>query len=56
MALKTSNKSRKKDVNDQITDSVKKEKGAIHSWWWFSNKPKPYLIAAAIVTAIILLA
>ena len=55
MALKTSNKNRKKSINDQITDSVTSKKCPIHSWWWFHSNPKFYLIGVAVLAFVILL-
>jgi hypothetical protein len=54
MALKTSNKNRKKEVI--METKVKEEKGPIHSWWWFSHNPKPYFVAAGILVFILLFA
>lgn len=54
MALKTSNKNRKKDVvNNQITDSVT-QKQPIDKWWWFTDNPKFYFVGAGVLALVLL--
>jgi hypothetical protein len=48
MALKTSNKNRKKEAKIE-------KKQPINSWWWFHNNPKFYGVLAFVFLAVIVL-
>ena len=50
MALKQTNKNRKKKIDDQITD----EKCPLKSWWWFPRESSIYVIGIAIVSLVVL--
>jgi hypothetical protein len=59
MALKTSNKNRKKvAINDQITDSVTQSNNGNpnHVWWWLPDSYKFYVIGVVVLAFVVLLA
>mgnify|MGYP003345375647 FL=1 len=49
MALKQSNKNRKKAINDQITDG----KCPLKCWWWFPRDAAFYALAVALVSLVV---
>jgi hypothetical protein len=50
MALKQSNKNRKKNTSKQTQEEI----NPIKSWWWFPNKPKLYIVGTGVLIFVLL--